>query len=257
MKEPDQQQWVTGQVRLTIGGQPLDLEMTVPAQATNVRRMLPVFRQMSNSFATLGTQGVGLEGKEVSCKAGCGACCRQPVPLAQPEAFEIAELVAGLPERRRTEVTKRFEEACARLIESGWFERLDASADMDDKGRAEVIAEYFKHGIPCPFLEEESCSIHEQRPLACREYLVTSPAENCASPNAEGIDMVPLVAKPSVTLNAMTRQTNLGGAVNFVPLVLSLIWADKYSEDMTEKTGEEWMKEFFRGLTQQEIPGSD
>ena len=35
--------------------------------------------------------------------------------------------------------------------------------------------EYFQLGIPCPFLEEESCSIYHDRPITCREYLVTSP----------------------------------------------------------------------------------
>ena len=42
----------------------------------------------------------------------------------------------------------------------------------------------------CPFLEEESCSIHPDRPLVCREYLVTSPAELCAGPTQEGVTPV-------------------------------------------------------------------
>jgi hypothetical protein len=33
---------------------------------------------------------------------------------------------------------------------------------------------YFLQGVACPFLEAESCGIHPDRPLACREYLVTS-----------------------------------------------------------------------------------
>ena len=48
--------------------------------------------------------------------------------------------------------------------------------------RTELAYEYFKHGIACPFLEDESCSIHPDRPMACREYLVSSPAENCRAP---------------------------------------------------------------------------
>ncbi len=46
---------------------------------------------------------------------------------------------------------------------------------------------YFHLGIACPFLEDESCSIHADRPISCREYLVTSPAVNCADPKP-GID---------------------------------------------------------------------
>ena len=50
--------------------------------------------------------------------------------------------------------------------------------------------EYFTYQVACPFLENESCSIHESRPIACREYLVTSSPEYCSSAKGEGIENV-------------------------------------------------------------------
>src|SRR5689334_13165705 len=35
------------------------------------------------------------QGRKVSCKQGCGACCRQAVPVSPPEAWMLADLVAS------------------------------------------------------------------------------------------------------------------------------------------------------------------
>lgn len=247
-------EWVTGKVQIKIGDQPLNMQMTVPAKPVKIRKMLPIFQQMSNSFVQMGVNEVEAMGKKISCEAGCGACCRQPVPISETEAFELAELVEKMPEDKRTKVKKRFDEAFEHFYKIGWFEKLDATAGMDNKKRQEVVKEYFEEGIPCPFLEEESCSIHPNRPLSCREYLVTSPAENCSNPSADKIRMVQMPVKPSATLCTITKSKNLNEAVNFVPLVMSLVWADRFKENKEKRTGEKWMAEFFTTLTKSEIP---
>lgn len=250
----NESEWVTGNVTLSIEGQPLEMQMTVPAKPVTSRKMLPIFQRMSNSFVQIGIDGVNAEGKQISCKAGCGACCRQPVPIAEIEAHEIADLVEKMPKPRRSEIIKRFKDACEHFFKMGWFEKLDSVPAMEHEKRQNVIHEYFAQGIPCPFLEDESCSIYEDRPLACREYLVTTPAENCKKPSKEGINMVPLPVKPSATLCKITKTENLSEAVNFVPLILSLEWAKKFPDNSTKKTGEQWMAEFFTNLTKSEIP---
>jgi Fe-S-cluster containining protein len=253
MKE--ETEWIDGEITLDIGGVPLDLKLTVPAKPTTVRRMLPVFQQMSNSFVGLAVDATERAGEKISCKAGCGACCRQPVPLAEPEAFAIAELVEEMPEPKRSEIKKRFDEACMQLRKAGWFERLDRIGEIPPGEQQQLVFDYFREGVPCPLLEEESCSIHERRPLACREYLVTSPAEHCSQPNKGNVKGINLLVKPSSTLCSITRSENLGPVANFVPLVLALQWASNFKEDETELTGEGWAAEFFKNLTRKDIPG--
>lgn len=246
-------EWVTGNITLTIGGEPLDLQMTVPANPVKPQRMLPVFQQMTNSFVEIGVGAAEAEGGEISCRKGCGACCRQPVPVAEIESYRLAELVENLPEPRRTEVKERFDKAFKHFSGIGWFERLSECAEKTQKEQEKVVMEYFHEGIPCPFLIDESCSIHQDRPLACREYLVTSPAENCSNPTAKTVDLIKLPVKPSKTLMKVGQTRQISG-VNFIPLVLSLKWVELNEDRFEEKTGEQWMADFFRNLTKSEIP---
>lgn len=253
MEKPNENEWVTGEVSLLIEGNPIDMKMTVPANPVKPQRMLPVFHQMANSFVEIGVSAVESTGEKISCKKGCGACCRQPVPLAEIEAYQIAELVDTLPEPRQSEVRKRFDEAFKHFSEIGWYERLSEAAGLSQKEQEAVVLDYFKEGIPCPFLVDESCSIHQDRPVACREYLVTTPAENCAKPSAEGVNLIQLPVKPSKTLMKVGQKKQIRG-INFIPMTLALKWAEMNEDVFDEKTGEEWMADFFQNLTKSEIP---
>jgi Fe-S-cluster containining protein len=250
----ENEDWVTGNIRISLGGVPLDLQMTVPAKPVKPQRMLPIFQQMTNSFVGMTENAVENAGGRISCQKGCAACCRQAIPLAEIEAYEIAALVEALPEERRTEIENRFAAAWHHFSEIEWFERLDNCANLSNEEREKVVLEYFHEGIACPFLENESCSIHPQRPLACREYLVTSPPENCSKLTAEVVRMVELPIKPSDTVRKITNSRNLNKSVNFVPLVLALEWAKRNADEFPEKTGEHWMADFFTNLTKSEIP---
>lgn len=243
--------WVTGQITLSVHGAPLEMQMTVPTKPVKPHRMLPIFQQIANSFTDLGVKEVEAENKKISCKKGCGACCRQPVPLAEIEAYQIAELVENLPEPRRSQVKRRFDEAARHFHKIGWFEKLENCKEKEELEK--TVLEYFFEGVACPFLEDESCSIHKERPVACREYLVTSPAENCSKPTAQTVRLIKIPLKASDSLRPIGRSKNLS-KMNFVPFVLALEWAEKYPEKFALKTGEQWIADFFRTLTKDEIP---
>ena len=139
----ENEDWVTGNIRLSVGGEPLDLTMTVPAKPVKPQRMLPIFEQMTNSFVAMSEQAIDNAGGKISCGKGCAACCRQPVPLAEIEAYRIAALVEALPEPRRAEIFNRFNAAWHHFSEIGWFERLDKCAEGSDEYRERVVLEYF------------------------------------------------------------------------------------------------------------------
>ena len=86
---------------------------------------------------------VEAKGREISCKKGCGACCSQPVPVAEIEAYQIAELVENLPEPRRTEVKERFDKAFAHFAEIGWFEKLSEAPNKRIKNRKQLFWNIF------------------------------------------------------------------------------------------------------------------
>jgi Fe-S-cluster containining protein len=113
--------------------------------------------------------------------------------------------------------------------------------------------EYFYENIPCPFLEEGSCSIHPDRPLACREYLVTTPAEHCSQPTAETVKVMNLLVKPSTSLRAVGRTRN-SADLAMLPLIRALEFTEKHPEAFEEKTGERWAADFFSQLAFKDIP---
>ena len=102
-------------------------------------------------------------------------------------------------------------------------------------------------------MEDESCSIHQDRPVACREYLVTSAAENCSNPTAQTVRLISFPIKASDGLRQVGRSEHLR-KMNFVPFVLALEWVNMHPDQFAEKTGEQWMADFFRQLTKSEIP---
>ena len=252
----ENEDWITGNVRINIGGQPLDLQMTVPVKPVKPHRMLPIFQQITDSFVGMTETAVENAGGAVSCHKGCAACCRQAIPLSEIETYQITETVEAMPEPRRTEIKQRFETAWHHFADIGWFERLDETFKLSLEERSQLVVEYFNERIDCPFLEDECCSIHQTRPLGCREYLVTSPAENCRQLSAETVRMVELPVKTSDTVRKITNSAELNSSpANFVPLVLALEWTRRKTGEFPEKTGEQWMADFFRNLTKSEIPG--
>jgi Fe-S-cluster containining protein len=252
MDEKEKLEWVSGAIGLNIGGRQLQMELAVPSTPIHPKRMLPIFQQMTNSFVDIAVQEENDEGRSISCKAGCGACCRQLVPISEIEARNLSDLVASMPEPRQSEIRGRFDRAIKRLEEIEMLEPLrdpDRYADqtVEDMGLA-----YFHAGIPCPFLEEESCSIHPDRPLACREYIVTSPPENCASPTPETIRRIKIPAKLS---NAVIRLSKQGESrfIPYVPMILALEWSGNNPDEMPLQPGTEALKRVLENLTGKEI----
>jgi Fe-S-cluster containining protein len=244
-KHETQSEWITGKGTLTISGTKVELEVTVPAQPVRPTKMLPVFQHLTNVVVEVGVSQAEATGEKISCTKGCGACCRQLVPIAKSEAYQLLELVNELPEPRRSMIRARFAAAREKLMQAGLLARLLFPGELTVEGRRQLGLEYFRQGIACPFLEEESCSMHPDRPLACSEYLVTSPAENCAAPTAETVRCVAMPGSVSQAVRTLASTR----AVNWLPLILALEWAEENPDQTPPRPGPEWLQDVFRELT--------
>jgi Fe-S-cluster containining protein len=221
----------TATLRLSVGDLRIVHPITVPTGAVPAADVVPALQGLVNAVVAAAEAG-----KAISCRKGCGACCRQLVPISRTEGERLLSTVAALPAERRAVLESRFAAAEAAL----------AAADLKErKGRAdrELSTAYFALGIPCPFLEEESCSIHPDRPLVCREYLVTSPAELCAGPKQEGVMPVPV---PKVSLAARGLQDEREG---WFPLALLMDWAKRRPKQGAQRTGPDWIQRFLKGMS--------
>ena len=207
---------------LRVSGEVLDAALEVPAGPARIDDLLPALQALTDALVAVATKQAQADGRRVSCRAGCGACCRQLVPVSEVEARRLAELVRALPDPERAIVEDRFARALEAMAAGGLLDRLRASdTPMDRDERRRVGLEYFARGVACPFLVDESCSIHRDRPLSCREYLVTSPAERCARPAPGTIDQVPMPTQLSRALMG-TGDDGAAHPVRWRPLVLAL-----------------------------------
>lgn len=135
--------------------------------------MVPALHDVSDAVSTVSAP--------VTCGPGCGACCRQLVPVTGPEIGFLQSVIDQLPISERRSVHRAQREALA-AFRRGGFEPADGLAGMPPEELRPIGARWFALGIPCPFLIDECCSIYEWRPLICREYLVTSSRSACSTP---------------------------------------------------------------------------
>ena len=115
---------VTARFALRMPGGTLQAEMTVPTGPTRVGAILPTGPGAGRQPHRLTLNVVEAEGRTVSCRAGCGACCRQLVPIAEAEARRIRDLVEAMPEPRRSRVRAASPRPYASFDEAGLLETL-------------------------------------------------------------------------------------------------------------------------------------
>ena len=225
---------ITGTITLEIGDESVPALLTASLSAARFDVLLPIFQAITDELTARGTAREAAAGRVVSCRAGCAACCRQVVPLAAVEARAVAALVAAMPAVQRDAVTARFAAARATLAAAGITTRAADIVALGAAGRDAYGRAYFRLGVACPFLEAENCSIHPQRPLSCREYLVTSPASACADPHDTSIRPVPLAGRASAAVTRRGKEIEGHGTVM---LVDALDWAAAHPAPEPEYPG--------------------
>lgn len=203
-------------------------EVAVYSGPTHLAELIPPLQTLSEGLLGLVLKRERQAGRQIACRAGCGACCRQMVPLSIPEIFYLRDLVAALPPDRKKTVCRRFEQTVADMEHKGLNERL-RNPDNTEGDNVRIAGDYFKMDLPCPFLENETCSIHPARPLACREYFVTTPAAWCTTPLDRAIRRVRAAAPMPVVLAHLTADL-LSLPPKLIPLTLSLHWAIENEE---------------------------
>jgi Fe-S-cluster containining protein len=231
----------------------------VPAGQTNLTQILPVLHSLQDSLIAGVVTQLSEAGVTVSCKAGCGACCRQLVPLSIFEAEALAAWIRTLPAARQQALAARFQTAMQALTDAGLIDRMAKEEDWLVAGFARQMGlDYFQQRIPCPFLEAESCSIHPIRPLICREFLVSSSPQACADPHNFQVVPILLPLYLSRILNGIGAEVE-GNSRGWIPLPFLFAWMESnpHPGEAVSGEGPQVLYEFVRRIAKAECPWSD
>lgn len=192
-------------------------------------------------------------GAEITCRAGCSACCRQLVVVSPLEAHALSAYVAAHPE-----LAEAWAEA-----QATWQAHLDANPALQASIDAFVESEgyvsgteggaleldYWRAQLPCPFLQEDRCTVYPARPFACREHHVISDPVICA----EDPDRV----IPADTRLEFRAVANYVGSACFnlpdrlIPLPMALAYTTEHPEEQLRLTpGESLLPAIEIGLRQ-------
>jgi Fe-S-cluster containining protein len=201
---------------------PLSVKLTTTTGRVPITSVHPAAALLSDQMVSVAAQVVQARGEAISCRMGCGACCRQLVPVSPIEAFVLADAVQAMEPDRQARVRARFADA-RRAIQAAGMEQPLADVVAERAGR-EVIARYFALQIPCPFLEDESCGVYEVRPMICREVLVTSDPSHCQNADGSGVRRIPTLTELSRALRSLSAAA-WPTAPTRLPLVDALDWA--------------------------------
>lgn len=205
----------------------------VPTGFVPITAIVPLMRRLGEEAQALEERRSVESGNTISCRKGCAACCRMMIPLSPPEAFTLYDHVRSLPSERQRRIAERMAAAKSILLEQGLWPELTEMGDTmhppDDEKLEPINRAYYALRLPCPFLEDEVCSIYDERPAACRELLVTSPAEWCQDIVGNPVEPLAVAVRMSPVLGLLWGELTNGPA-RLIPLPTALEWAERHEE---------------------------
>ena len=220
----------------------LRAEIDVPTRLIPVSDIVPAMRSLGEQALALEAGNSQRAGETLSCQKGCAACCRMLVPVSPPEAFALKDAVARLPAPQRDRILHRLAALRHTLNETGLLGRLvqlsETRTQLSDEEMEPVNRDYYARRLPCPFLDDDVCSLYDARPAACRDLLVTSPAEWCREMDKHPIRAVPVPFRIGTVLSLVWAAMT-GGVARLIPLPVALDWAERHAgENRARHNGE-------------------
>jgi Fe-S-cluster containining protein len=212
----------------TVDG-PVTTPIQMPRGPVRLRDLVPLAQRVAQVNVERAFAREKRERREVSCRRGCAACCRQIVPISMPEAFRLADHVLAFDEERRDQVLSRIDAVESAIQAADLLADLERLPSADHEDQSATAARYFENQIDCPFLHEESCGVYAERPLVCRSYAVTTPASWCSSPTLHQIRTVPLPPTLSGALSEAAASLT-GEPPEMIPLSIAMRWVDAHAE---------------------------
>jgi Fe-S-cluster containining protein len=197
-------------------------------------------RKLSSKIAVAHREMLARKGEKVPCRKGCCSCCSSLIPMSLPEVFRLSEEFAEMPEDKNQRLLRDCIDSAQKILKkAGEDNSLHDFANNDKSKITELNEWYSELGIECPFLSKRGlCKIYEQRPLACREHIVTGTSKLCQKDTECKPKVVPIEVSVLETLGQLTSEIE-GKEIEAIMLPFSLAWA----QDNRKRAEKKWPAE--------------
>ena len=208
-------------------------QVDVPTGIIPITDIVPVLRALGEQAQALEVSKALQTGKTISCHKGCGACCRQMIPVSPPEAFALIEAIKNLPEDQQSRIGQNRETTKEQLQKAGLLGPLQGLANSphqhSDDELESLNRAYYALRLPCIFLENEVCSIYDHRPAGCRSHLVTSLPELCQDMVNNSIEELHVPLRAGTVLSILWSNLT-ENPVRLMPLPIACDWAEHHQD---------------------------
>ena len=233
-------------------GELVHFRMGVVEGQARLADIVPAARKLSTKLVLAVLSKLSKDGKFVPCRKGCSACCNYLIPLSVPEVFRLWQEVLTMPPARGRAIVQSCLEAAKKILNN-----MPENLETNDPTKTNVQIEasrlskwYSGLELSCPFLSDGRCTIYQQRPMACREHIVTGSVLLCeaqATDESQVIQMSVSIIECLSRLAAELEQSS----IEVVMLPLALPWVQGNLVRCERKWSAVTMVERFVGIVKE------
>ena len=191
-------------LELDISGEPVYFRIGAADGQAKLADIVPAARLLSTKIVQAVQRNLSRGGIAVPCREGCAVCCDYLVFVSVPETFRLMAEATMMPLERCGDMAQSCSQAAQPVHEYLSEHIVGNESPRWDIVTAQQVKEfsdwYVTEKLPCPFLHGGLCTIYEQRPIICREHLVTGSASPC---RIDGMDDKRKVRMPVRISNAL------------------------------------------------------
>lgn len=235
---------------LDVADKVVDFRINATTKEATLADIVPLARTISSKLAIAFLDTLGKDGRIVACCKGCSACCNYLIPLSVPEAFRLRQELLLQPE----DDLNRILQSCLDTTQSMLDIRPPAFSSQSGQSQIDRISKWYSgFKLACPFLSDGLCVSYEQRPLACREHIVTGSSFFCQPDHGGAPDVATMPVSVLEALGQLTAELEESG-IEAVVLPLVFVWL----HDNLERAERTWpwvtMVKRFVEILKQTVP---
>lgn len=164
-----------------------------------------------------------------SCEQGCSACCSRNVTITAQEGERILDYI--IEKKQEKQFARQLEDRTG-LQKPKWTVNVFAKSCLAGK---EVEPEQQVPHMPCPFLDDNSCTIYTVRPFSCRSFL----SQNRCIPQSPALVPNHHIAASTVInqiIEHLGQREYYGNMLDVLPAMLDISKYKPILDNLNDKT---------------------